>query len=318
MVRQRFAVSGARHGCQIGARRGVRGPAWGATAVTVLSLFSAGAAAPQATVEPPAAQSGVAALDTVIVEAQRQRELERQISSFVSAITLPSRTESLGRWERSVCLFVAGLPLEQGEFVLQRVSQVASEAGMPVAPQGCLPNLLVVMTPEPELFLEKWWRKNPRLFDTVRGVGAIKRTIRTDAPVRVFYNACSAAPPAKAFALRVELDCYKGIAGSKLTWGAVRAIYSVIVVVDLQQTRHLQIEPLTDYIAMLALAQIRTDPDLGTAPTILRLFDETNAARPKGLSTWDQAFLESLYGTDSSSVMQLSEIKVRMKGDLAR
>ena len=189
---------------------------------------------------------------------------------------------------------------------------------MPVAPQGCSPNLLVVMTPEPKLFLQKWWRRNPRLFDTYRGVGAIKRTISTATPVRVFYNACSAPPPAKSFALRVELDCHKGTLGSKLTWGAVRAIYSVIVVVDLQQTKDLKIEPLTDYIAMLALAQIRTDPDLGTAPTILRLFDGTNASRPQGLSTWDQAFLESLYGTDSSSVMQLSEIKVRMKRDLTR
>jgi len=291
-----------------------------ATAVAVLSIFSAGAAAesPQASVEPPAAKSDVAALETVVVEAQRQRELERQISTFVSTITMPSRTESLARWERSICLFVAGLPLDQGKFLFQRLSQIASEAGMELAPQGCLPNLLVVITPEPKLFLQKWWRRNPRLFDTYRGVGGIKRTIRTDTPVRVFYNACSAPPPARPFALRVELDCNKGMAGSKLTWGAVRAIYSVIVVVDLQQTKDLKIEPLTDYIAMLALAQIRTDPDLGTAPTILRLFDETTASRPQGLSTWDRAFLASLYGTDSSSVMQLSVIKVRMKRDLAR
>jgi hypothetical protein len=290
-----------------------------ATALAVLSTFSAGAAeSPQVSVEPPAVKSGVAALETVVVEARRRRELERQISTFVSTITMPSRTESLARWQRAICLFVAGLPLDKGKFVLQRLSQVASEAGLKLATQGCLPNLLVVMTPEPELFLQKWWRKNPRLFDTYRGVGGIKRTIRTDAPVRVFYNACSAAPPAKPFALRVELDCHKGLTGSKLTWGAVRAIYSVIVVVDLQQTKAMQVEPLTDYIAMLALAQIRTDPDLGTAPTILRLFDETNASRPQGLSTWDRAFLASLYGTDSSSVMQLSEIKVRMKRDLTR
>lgn len=315
MIRQTVTA-----GRNFGAQRGVRRPARGAAAVIVLSLVSAGVAAksPRASVDSAAARSGETELETVVVQAQKQREFERQISTFVSAITMPSRTDSLARWEQSLCLYVAGVPLERGKFVLQRLSQVASEAGIPVAPSGCSPNLLVVMTTEPKLLLQKWWHKNPRLFDTVRGVGGIKRTIRTDAPVRVFYNACSTPAPAKSFALRVELDCNTGRLGSRLTWGSVRAIYSVIIVVDLQQTNDLQIEPLTDYIAMVALAQIRTDPDLGTAPTILRLFDETNASRPQGLSAWDQAFLKSLYGTDSSSVMQSSEIKVRMGRDLTR
>jgi len=56
----------------------------------------------------------------------------------------------------------------------------------------------------------------------------------------------------------------------------------------------------------------------GLAPTVLRLFDETDAARPQGMTAWDQAFLKSLYGTDSGSVTQLSEIKRRMQQDLAR
>jgi hypothetical protein len=315
MVRQSVTAGG-----NFDSRRGVRRPTCGATAVIVLSIISAGVAAksPQASVDPAAAGSSETELDTVVVQAQRQQEFKRQISTFVSAITMPSRTDSLARWEQSICLYVAGAPLEHSKFVLQRLAQVASEAGLPVDPAGCSPNLLVVMTTDPKLLLQKWWRKDPRLFDTIRGVGGIKRTIRTDAPVRVFYNACSTPAPAKSFALRVELDCNSGTLGSRLTRGTVRAIYSVIVVVDLQQSNDLQIEPLTDYIAMVALAQIRSDPDPGTAPTILRLFDGTNASRPQGLSAWDRAFLKSLYGTDSRSVMQLSEIKIRMADDLTR
>jgi hypothetical protein len=315
MVRQ-----GVTAGRNFGLQRGVRRPACGAAAVIVLTMISAGVAAksPQASVDSATARSGEIELETVVVRAQRQQELKRQVSTFVAAITMPSRTDSLARWEQSICLYVAGAPLEHSKFVLQRLAQVASEAGIPVDPTGCSPNLLVVMTTEPELLLQKWWRKNPRLFDTVRGVGGIKRTIRTDAPVRVFYNACSTPAPAKSFALRVELDCNSGTLGSRLTRGTVRAIYSVIVVVDLQQSNDLQIESLTDYIAMVALAQIRSGPDPGAAPTILRLFNGTNGSRPQGLSAWDKAFLKSLYGTDSRSVMQLSEIKVRMEGDLTR
>jgi hypothetical protein len=291
-------------------------------AAVALSIFTAGAAAepPQASVQQSAATSGDAELETVIVEARRQRALlKRQVNTFVSQITTPSRTESLARWERPLCPFVAGFPLEHGEHVVRRVSQIASEAGMKMASPDCSPNLLMVMTPEPELFLQMWWRKNPRLFDRERGVGAIKHTIRTAAPVRVFYNACSTVPPAKAFALRVMLDCDANVlSGSRLAWSAVRAIYSVIVVVDLRQTKNLNIEPLADYIAMVSLAQVRREPEFGTAPTVLRLFEESNAGRPPALSTWDQAFLKSLYGSDSASVLQLSQIKFRMAEELTQ
>ena len=83
---------------------------------------------------------------------------------------------------------------------------------------------------------------------------------------------------------------------------------SWVVVVDQEQTEDLELAPLTDYIAMIALAQIRRDADSepGAAPTILRLFDDTDTERPQGLSTWDQAFLKSLYATDSCSVIQKS------------
>ena len=171
-----------------------------------------------------------------------------------------------------------------------------------------------------EVLIRKWWRNKPRLFNRDRGVGGIERTISTDAPVRVFYNACSMAPGMPKSFSEGGLSCGTGAIGSRLTWDAVRAIYSVIVVVDQEQTEALGLAPLIDYIAMIALAQIRRDSDSerGAAPTILRLFDETDAERPQALSTWDQAFLKSLYATDSGSVMQKSEMKRRMARRLAR
>lgn len=321
MVRKRGAQAGGPCRPPIDSH-GVRGLVWCATAVTVLSMLSAAATAESQRIseQQTAATSADAPIDTVTVEALRQRELlERQISTFVSEITSHSRTDSLARWQLPICPLVAGLPFDTGKFVFQRVSQVASEAGIPLASQDCAPNLLVVMTREPEVLLQNWWGKKPRLFNQDRGVGGIKRTIRTAAPLRVFYNACSVPPlMAKTFGPSVMAHCNTGKLGSRLAWEAVRVIYSVIVVVDLRQTEDLEIAQLTDYVAMISLAQVRRDPDLGTAPTVLRLFDETDAARPQGMSAWDQAFLKSLYGTDSGSVTQLSQIKHRMQQDLAR
>jgi hypothetical protein len=290
--------------------------------VAVLSLLSVGATAdPPPTSEPlqqPASKSGNSGLETVTVEARKQRKLvERQISTFVSSITMPSRDESLARWQAPICPLVAGLPRDRGEFVLARLSQVARDAGAPLAPQECRPNFLVVITSQPEALLQKWWARNPRLMNEDRGIGGIKRFIHTAQPIRVWYNACSESPGwAKTSAIGGGVHCGTGELGSRLTWDAVRAIYSVIVVVDLGRIKDLNDGQLADYIAMVGFAQIRKNAEPGAAPTILHLFADTGAARPQGLSSWDQAFLKSLYGTDSSSVMQLAEIKFRLFRDL--
>lgn len=99
-----------------------------------------------------------------------------------------------------------------------------------------------------------------------------------------------------------------GQVGTRLSYGAVQSLASVIVVVDGTRTAAIHIGQLADYVAMVGFAQIHLDADTGTAPTILSLFRETEHA-PQGLSPWDQSFLHSLYTTDQNSVMQESAIK---------
>jgi hypothetical protein len=279
--------------------------------------------ASEATADPPAApkspkaSSQESGLDTVTVEARKQRErIEQEISTFVSSITIPYREESLARWQLPICPLVAGLPRDRGEFVFGRVLQIARDTGVPLAPQECAPNFFIIMTREPEAVAQKLWARNPRLMNQDRGVGGIKSFTHTPQAVRVWYNACSEAPVwAKSFR-EGSLHCGTGTLGSRLAWEAVRAIYSAIVIVDLGRINDVNDEQLSDYIALVGFAQIRKNPELGVAPTILRLFAESDLARPQGLSNWDQEFLKSLYGGDSGNIMQLAEIKFRMDRDL--
>ena len=257
-------------------------------------------------------------LGELTVEALRDREvLERKVSTYVSSITVGRRHEALARWQSPICPLVAGLPAEKGKFVFTRLSEVIDGAGARLDKEGCGPNLLVVMTFEPEALLKKWWGDSHTLFNNDRGVGGIKRTIATPAPVRVFYNACSIAPGmAKSLAKLGKADCGAGTPGSRLVWDVVRMLYSVIVVVDLGKIDSVKIGALTDYIAMSALAQVRMNEEPDETPTILRLFNVTDAERPQGLSPWDAAFLKSLYQTDSSAVMQVAAVKRQMVDDL--
>ncbi len=305
-----------------------RASAWSVIALGVAPLLFGVAAAdpPPPAAEPPpqaAAKSGKSDLETVTITAKQQQELiERRISKFVSSITLSARDESLARWQVPICPLVAGMSRAAGEFVLGRLSEVARDAGAPLAPQQCTPNFLVILTPEPDLLLKKWWARNPRLFNDERGIGGIHHFVNTHRPVRVWYNATSgcAGGPQTTYAVDgggVYPSCSHGGLSSRLTWETVRKISLAIVVADTGLVKDLSVGQLADYIAMVGMAQIRESAKPGDAPTILRLFSESGAARPAGLSRWDQAFLKSLYATDPANVTQTAEIKFNMDGTLA-
>jgi hypothetical protein len=264
--------------------------------------------------------SGGTEVETVTVEAQRRRErITEQVSQYVTSIAAPVTHESLARWAVAVCPVTVGLAPAEGEFVRKRIAQVASDAGVPLGPKDCAPNFVVVVTPDPESLLRDWWSEDHGLFNYERGVRGVERFIMTEQPVRVWHNACSAAPAlARNFRLNPAWNCNTGTLGSRITWESVRSIYLAIVVVDLSGIEGLTYGQVADYVAFVGLAQIRRDADFSAAPTILGLFAQSAEARSAGLTRWDQAFLKSVYASREGTVTELSQIKLKMTEDLAR
>src|SRR4051812_25433284 len=105
-------------------------------------------------------------LDTVTINARREREIKRQINKFVSGAVFTYFHDSLERWNRPVCPLVAGLPKERGEFILARVSQIARDSNAPLGSEHCRPNLYIAVTDTPDLLLEKWSKRDRRMFNT--------------------------------------------------------------------------------------------------------------------------------------------------------
>jgi hypothetical protein len=97
--------------------------------------------------------------------------------------------------------------------------------------------------------------------------------------------------------------------GSRLTYTMVRAIGSVIVVIDAQKVTGLNFGQLADYVSLICLVEINPDKDVGEAPSILKVFSEQDSSPPQGLSVWDQALLHAVYTTTQKDRMQLSEIQ---------
>ena len=92
-------------------------------------------------------------------------------------------------------------------------------------------------------------------------------------------------------------------------------ISSVIVLVDLDDITHIKLGALSDYIAMVGMAEVDLDGDWGDAPTILQLFADSGDGGPQRMSAWDRAFLNALYSTSQNSRWQRSAITQSMVRD---
>jgi hypothetical protein len=279
---------------------------------------SAEPASQDATIPGPSRETP-STLDTVIVQARRDREIKRQITKFVSGGVVTYSNESLERWNQPICPLVWGVPSEQADFIRARVSEVARDSHAPLGAEHCKINLLVMITDDPDPLVENWNKRFRDLFNTCNGLGPVKKFLHSRQPVRVFYNAkfTSAGGPGLGalFGGGVEFSgggCLASVPlGTLLHHGAVQELTSVIIVVDGRQTTKISIGQLADYIAMIGLAQIRVQADTGTAPSILHLFQGSDP-QPLGLSPWDEAFLHSLYTTEQSSVLEVPIIEDRM------
>jgi len=280
-----------------------------------------------ATAPPPAK----APLGTVTVEAQRERkEVEREVSQFVSAVPVHYLHDPFARWNTPICPLVAGLPREQGEFVLARLSQIASSAKAPLGGEHCQANFYVVVTPQPEILIKKWQVHDPRTFNSRDGWEYWRKFRDTPRAVRVWYNAelgssegrqvissdALAGGPLGLSLGTAKVPVNTVSTGSRLIYSAVRSLSSVIVIVDVNRVHGLNFSQLADYVGMVGLAEVNQDANMGPVPTILRLFRPAPDP-PQGLSPWDEAFLASLYGVDQTSVMEQSTMKRQMVSTLA-
>lgn len=269
------------------------------------------------------------------MEATRERkQLEHEVNEFVFAVAVRYLHDSLSRWNTPVCPLVAGLPREQGEFVLGRLSQIASSAKVPLAGEHCTGNFYVIVTPEPERLIKEWQWHDPRMFKNRDGMGYLRSFRDVPRAVRVWYNKGFVSSEGRPIVSSDDLagalvgsslgmqltmanvPTNKINMGSRLTYSAVHSLSSVIVIVDAKRVQALTFGQLADYIGMVGLAEVNQDAAVGTVPTILRLF-RASPDPPQRLSAWDEAFLASLYAVDQASVVEQPMMKRQMVSSLA-
>ena len=265
-----------------------------------------------------------------ITAAQERRQLRIRLSRFVFSVEANYMNESLPRWDEPVCPLVAGLPRDQGEYILARITQVAAAAHAPLAGRHCKANLFVIATSTPDLFLRKWWDRDREMYNDCNGLGEVGEFLHSKQPIRSWYNIVPAGPnggravpvvaDAPGLGLNMNLGtragCVSGGFAGTLIALAPQGLAQAFVVVDMRQIRHLTIGQLADYVSMVGLTQIR--PDIHpTGPSILTLFEKQKHP-PQRLSAWDRALLYALYHTPQSNPLEVSLMETSMVSRILR
>jgi hypothetical protein len=78
-------------------------------------------------------------------------------------------------------------------------------------------------------------------------------------------------------------------------------LFQVIIIVDADKVASASLDQLSDYLSMVAFAQIDPSGQTQGFSTILNLFDEA-VEKPTGLTSWDRAYLLGLYKSDLTRI----------------
>lgn len=297
-----------------------------------LALGAVLAASPvQDPVAPPSAQARQEEpirLEDVIANARR---LEDATEQFVGEVAAPVPRRGYARWHNGVCVGVVNLSPEVGQVVVDRISDHARDLGLIAGEPGCNPSILVVATKDATPFTAEFVAMRPRLFRTGAtgmdlGGAALQRFMATDRPVRWWTVSQPTDADTGASTVRMPGEMYgRGYANAngssaqdyapktylrnsgRLMSQYRQDIKRTFVIVDVDRLNGASVEQLSDYIAMVSLAQIDQDADTSSFDTVLNVFEDPATAG--GLTSWDTAYLQGLYGTSWYRINQDSQVR---------
>jgi hypothetical protein len=244
--------------------------------------------------------------------------VRQRVDVFVRGVTRNpgfSDSESLVRWNAPICLFAAGLPEEDLNTVSARLTQIISAAGASLAREPCQPNFSIIVTSDPDRVLEAWYARNKQLFGDATP-SQIRDFLESSGsqPIRVWRNIDRGRKAGTRLGHFVPSN--SNAESSSFVRNAVLGFSSVFAIVDTNLASHATLNQQADYIAMAGLSNVDLDADIGSAPSILRLF-VSSPTPPAGLSAWDAAFIKALYKSDQTSRSQRHDIAERVMNEIS-
>ena len=275
-------------------------------------------------------------VENVIVTAPRLRP-EKALDNFIIAHAKASGPDRrIARWRDGICPVAVGMPAQFNQYVQQRIIRVAMTAGAPLAAdEPCRPNVVVIATPEPQALLDTIREKAPGMLGFHYRPRA-KQIATMKLPIQAWYG--TVTEDYRGWIFRDYPSMPVGFEGANLlptsrllpdgmsvsgnrTGDGLKSLFAFsLIIVDSKRIAGQEIGPLSDYIAMLALAQGQYYDVCQDIPSITNLMAPNCAPemKPVSLTDIDVTYLRGLYRMTPglSYVSQRGSIAHRMKQDL--
>lgn len=266
---------------------------------------------PRESATPPPAPPPPTPVEGLVIQARPAAPLVDSVTAFVDDISAPTVNGRLARWDRRICPGVVGLQPAYAQKIIDRIALIAVTIGLGVGEPGCKANMVIVATDDGQAMARMVIDRSKRVLEGgvdggSRGRKALKAFVETPREVRWWHVTQTVGVDGVGYQRGED-----GSPGSLTvrSLGRIRAttrdsFLGVIIMVDVSRVGVIRFDALTDYIAMVGLAQIDPDTDPTGVPTVLNLFAarDRGAAPPPGLTSWDVAYLQSLYTTDSAVI----------------
>lgn len=284
-------------------------------------LMCAAAAVAMAAATPAFAQE---AEPDIVVVGERLQEMVR---SFVGEVAeAPGSEQQMARWDRTVCPLVAGLPQHQMQYMADRIAQRAHQVGLRTEGPGCRANILIFVTPDASVLAEgivDEYRTLVAFYSTngvhTLGRGPLEEFTNSSAPVRWWHVNQTVSSDGQAMAGDTSGTTVMRTTQQpgRLRRATRQDFLRVLIIVDARQANGVTFQALSDYLAMVSLAQLDPEGQTTGTPTILNLFDarDSGAPIPAAMTQWDEAYLDGLYNarrTAPTDLWQRRDIADRM------
>jgi hypothetical protein len=296
-----------------------------------ISLFGASAAWSAGIAQSPSADAPLSSVTVTAPRPPTPAELAGEaVPHFVQSHTTPSTViHQITRWRAGICPLTRGLDAEMNAFVTGRIRAVAQTVGAPRDDSAsCAPNVQILFTLEPQRLIDEAIKHDSRLIgfhyaEQEKRLATITRPVQgwyvtstrnlrgaemLDEPAPVAVPDGGIASPAVGGVLSMN-KVPPGQPGSRLTNLRSSLIVSALIIVDATKIKGMQIGPLSDYLAMLALSQSKAPDSCAQLPSIMDLMAANcqDKERPAQITAGDLAFLRALYSVNLETPLNLEQ-----------
>jgi hypothetical protein len=307
------------------------------TLAVVLGAFATSeptfAAAPSAASAPPdpaAAPATTVSGIEVVAPARMKSPSRAAVNTYVGSLGVTALTGQLATWSRTslpsasttadalaadaaagqtICPLVLGLPAANADFIVARIRQVGTALGAPMSTKPCpaqANNVIIVFPDDAAAFVRDLADDKPQAFGFRYHAELVRDQHKPLGPIRAWYGVRTLVTEPRF---------------SRISLNHQSVIFQVLIVVDRDKTEAINMGQLSDYLAMISLAEVKPEKIPPTAPSILNLFNDIAAGRAprEAMTRMDAAYLQALYaiGPRQPGEMQESQIAERILRSLA-